>query len=277
MYETYEEFLYHLTGHDWQYISARELKLRKTAKAPAAVVTVLAPNEKLLGHSVPYYLPFGATLHGLPRIFWEEYLEKGVLKYGARVLPALRINLETVPKISLERLIYPYLIKGELGLTGDMTLAHIHRANQTTLDVSTFRVKAGMMLGDVMSSFGITSYDPSVGMSISNTILQDKFNSSQIQVSADMNMPGSFKIQVTLNTNATTTRKQIGIWEIEYQLGYEFKGTATLIPPKPNAQNQTQENAAPLLSAQEVQELGAGIAAVAIFIFRLASTIIPAA
>jgi len=98
MYETYEEFLYHLTGHDWQYISARELRLRKTAKAPASIVTILEDHDSLLGHSVPYYLPFGATLHGLPRIFWEEYLEKGVLKYGARVLPALKINLEMYRK-----------------------------------------------------------------------------------------------------------------------------------------------------------------------------------
>src|SRR3989339_317361 len=276
MYETYEEFLYHLTGHDWQYISARELKLRKTAKAPAAVVTVLAPNEKLLGHSVPYYLPFGATLHGLPRIFWEEYLEKGVLKYGAEVLPALRINLENVPKISLERLIYPYLIKGELGLTGDMTLAHIHRANQTTLDVSTFRVKAGMMLGDVMSSFSIASYSSGGILSISNTLL--KYN---ISVTATLTpsqiIPNSFNIKAECNNNSPPIMIKYKNWEIEYQLGYSFEGTLTQLPPNPNTQEQRQENTMPLLSAHEAQALGAGIATAAIFIFRIASTLASAA
>ena len=277
MYETYEEFLYHLTGYDWQYISTRELKLRKTAKAPAAVVTVLAPNEKLLGHSVPYYLPFGATLHGLPRIFWEEYLEKGVLKYGARVLPALKINLENVPKISLERLIYPYLIKGELGLTGDMTLAHIHRANQTTLDVSTFRVKAGMMLGDVMSSFKIANYENGTSLSITNSVLNNKFTAVNFTIENINNAPEEIQFSVSVEPNKTPVKQIIKIWEVEYQLGYEFKGKAILMPPKPNVQNQTQETVAPLFSAHEAQALGASIATAAIFIFRIASTLASAA
>ena len=257
------EFLHKLTGHHWDTISPLALQHRKTPDVPASVVAVVSRHdENLLDsdiHPMKYYLPYDETFHAPHRVLWEDYLEKGVLKYGAEVMPAVQVDFEDLQKISLKRLIYPYIIEGELQLTGSMILSNIRRANNTTFNATTFSMHAGSELGDIINSFKIDFFKPGTGFSIGNTILGE-FCSVDIDVS---NPP---ELAVTLSPNGQPVIKQYKDWKIEYQLGYEFKGTATLIPPNANAQDQPQESMMPLTTKQ-TETLGMEIAMGSLFIF----------
>ena len=162
MYQDPLRFLHKITGYSWEHITERALKLRKVSKVPGSVVAVVSDHhESLLGSTMNpmiYYLPDGKTLHNLHRVFWSEFLEKGVMKYGVEAFPAMRFDLEDLPKISLKRLIYPYLIEGTLSLKGDLVISHQHRMNMTTFDVTKFRITASQEVNDIISSFSLSNF-----------------------------------------------------------------------------------------------------------------------